>query len=301
MQIADLQYAPGAVGPVIYVSQNDVGRQFQLRIYDSNGSAYTPPAGSTCSVDGIKPDKKAFSYTDNVSLSGNVVTITTKLQMTCVKGTVECEVRFKKDGNNIGTLNFKMIVEPSPINEDADISQTELPAIIELAEEEAQAAIEAADRSNASAILAESYAKGGTNTRTGEDTDNAKYYKEQADSQAEAAASSAADAADSAEDAEAWAVGERGGVPVGSLDETYENNSKYYANEADDSASNAFASEQNAKLSEQNAKASENILQYYVTFVIPHFVIANNRLYISNASHGEFTVANNRLYIKDAV
>ena len=301
MQIADLQYAPGTVGPVIHVSQNDVGRQFQLRIYDSGGSAYTPPAGSTCSVDGIKPDKKAFSYTDNVSLSGNVVTITTKLQMTCVKGTVECEVRFKKDGNNIGTLNFKMIVEPSPINEDADISQTELPAIIELAEEEAQAAIEAAARSDASAILAESYAKGGTNTRTGEDTDNAKYYKEQADSQAEAAASSAADAADSAEDAEAWAVGERGGVPVGSLDETYENNSKYYANEADDSASNAFASEQNAKLSEQNAKASENILQYYVTFVIPHFVIANNRLYISNASHGEFTVANNRLYIKDAV
>ena len=31
------------------------------------------------------------------------------------------------------------------------------------------------------------------------------------------------------EDAEAWAVGERGGVPVTSGDETYENNSKYYA------------------------------------------------------------------------
>lgn len=30
------------------------------------------------------------------------------------------------------------------------------------------------------ATLAESYAKGGTNTRTGEDTDNAKYYMEQA-------------------------------------------------------------------------------------------------------------------------
>ena len=301
MQQVDLLYSPGAVSPVICVSQMDSGRQFKLIIYNEDGSPYTPPAGTTASIDGIKPDKKAFSYTDNISISGNVVTITTKLQMTCVKGTVVCEVRFKNGTTNIGTLNFNMIVEPSPINEDADISETELPAIIELATEEAQAAIEAAARSDANAILAESYAKGGTNTRTGEDTDNAKYYKEQADSQAEAAASSAADAADSAEDAEAWAVGERGGVPVGSLDETYENNSKYYANEADDSASNAFASEQNAKLSEQNAKASENILQYYVTFVIPHFVIANNRLYISNASHGEFTVANNRLYIKDAV
>lgn len=30
-------------------------------------------------------------------------------------------------------------------------------------------------------------------------------------------------------DSEAWAVGERGGVPVGNTDDTYENNAKYYA------------------------------------------------------------------------
>lgn len=39
----------------------------------------------------------------------------------------------------------------------------------------------------------------------------------------------ASDAEDSAEDAEAWAVGERNGVPVTSGDETYQNNSKYWA------------------------------------------------------------------------
>lgn len=300
MQQVDLQYSPGAVSPVIYVSQMDSGRQFRLVIYNEDGSAFTPEAGTTASIDGIKPDKKAFSYTDNISVSGNVVTITTKLQMTCVKGTVVCEVRFKKDGKNIGTINFNMIVEPSPINEDADISETELPAIIELATEEAQAAIEAAARSDASAILAQSYAEGGTNTRTGEDTDNAKYYKEQADIQAEAAANSATAAADRAEDAEAWAVGKRDGVPVTSSDETYENNSKFYAQQADASADNASDSEQAAKISEQNAKASEDILQYYVDFVIPRFVIANNRLYVSNAPTGEFVVANNRLYIKNA-
>ena len=43
-------------------------------------------------------------------------------------------------------------------------------------------------------------------------------------------AENAADAAeDSSEDAEAWAVGERGGVPVPSTDPAYENNSKYWA------------------------------------------------------------------------
>lgn len=40
-------------------------------------------------------------------------------------------------------------------------------------------------------------------------------------------------AEDSAEDAEAWAVGERGGVPVDPTDPTYHNNAKYYAKEAD--------------------------------------------------------------------
>lgn len=39
-------------------------------------------------------------------------------------------------------------------------------------------------------------------------------------------------AAQSAEDSEAWAVGERGGVPVSSGDETFDNNSKHYAYEA---------------------------------------------------------------------
>lgn len=37
---------------------------------------------------------------------------------------------------------------------------------------------------------------------------------------------------DSAEDSEAWAVGERGGVPVPSTDPTYENNAKYWASQA---------------------------------------------------------------------
>ena len=40
----------------------------------------------------------------------------------------------------------------------------------------------------------------------------------------------------SAEDAEAWAVGERNGEPVTSEDETYENNAKFYAGEAEEQA-----------------------------------------------------------------
>lgn len=59
---------------------------------------------------------------------------------------------------------------------------------------------------------------------------------EQARDDAQAAAIDAAlsetNAGNSALDSEAWAVGEKNGVPVGNTDPRYENNSKYYAQEA---------------------------------------------------------------------
>lgn len=68
------------------------------------------------------------------------------------------------------------------------------------AADSAQASEESADDSAASATLAESYAKGGTSTRTGEDTDNAKYYKERA-AQSATTASDKATEANQAKDA----------------------------------------------------------------------------------------------------
>ena len=67
-------------------------------------------------------------------------------------------------------------------------------ASAQAAAESKQASEESADDSAASATLAESYAKGGTSTRTGEDADNAKYYKEQAARSATAASDKATEA-----------------------------------------------------------------------------------------------------------
>ena len=89
----------------------------------------------------------------------------------------------------------------------------------------------------------------------------------QLDDSVAAAAASAAASADSAtasegstEDAEAWAVGQRGGVEVESTDETYQNNSKYYAGQAAGSASasgaSAAASAGSASASAASASAS---------------------------------------------
>jgi len=58
-------------------------------------------------------------------------------------------------------------------------------------------------------------------------------YRDEAHDSATAAATSEVNALDSAKDSEAWAVGERGGLPVPSTDDTYENNSKYYAEQSE--------------------------------------------------------------------
>ena len=58
-----------------------------------------------------------------------------------------------------------------------------------------------------------------------------------------------------AETSEAYAIGEREGVPVSSDDPAFENNSKYYAGEAATDAGNANISAGNAATSESNAEA----------------------------------------------
>lgn len=250
MEIIDLQYIPGGPEPVAHVSQNDNGRPFKIRLWEG-AVPYNLPSGTTAVIDGRKPDGKAFSYDDVVSVSGNEFTITTKLQMTIISGFVECEIRFKKTEYDIGTLNFKMKVEPSPVNEEVDMSESELPVIIAQATEQM--------------LTAEAYARG---TRYGVPVtegqagyhDNSKFWKEQtqqyatqaetaknnAANSASAAAGSASTASNKATEAtnqalksEGHAVGKQNGIPVGSSSPYYHNNAEYYAQQANASADRA--------------------------------------------------------------
>lgn len=108
----------------------------------------------------------------------------------------------------------------------------------------ASSASSSASDASSSALDAEAYAVGtrnGTAVTSGDVAyeNNAKYYAGEASTSAGNASTSETNAglsesaaAQSEEDAEAWAVGERGGVPVTSGDPTYENNAKYWAGEA---------------------------------------------------------------------
>lgn len=297
METRKLDIIPKGVRPVVNASQYDEGRTIKFILF-SGDTTYQIPSGAVVRAEGIKKDKTGFSY--ECTFSGNEVTVEITRQMTVFPGDVECELRIVKDELNIGTLNYILRVESSPITDEIDISETELPAIIELAEEQAEAAAE-------SATLSESYARGGTGTRSGEDTDNSMYYANQA-------ALSAENADDSATESESYA---KGGTNSRTGEDT--DNSKYYkeqsassASDAAQSASDALTSETNASnsaiaasgsasnaaQSASDAANSATLAEQYADFVTPHFIVENNRLYIKDDAVGEFVVANNRLYIK---
>lgn len=135
MQIYNLQITPHGVIPVVHVSQFDKGRELKFKLFEG-ALPYSIPTGASVKVEGVKSDKNAFSYP--CVFEGNTVTVEIKEQMTALAETVLCELRIYNDAQefNIGTLNFNLAVEKSPIDGEVSISDTEIPAIINAAREQ---------------------------------------------------------------------------------------------------------------------------------------------------------------------
>lgn len=123
------------------------------------------------------------------------------------------------DGSVTPTIAQQLQAEIDEIKDDIIIA-THAQEYAEAAAASASSASGSATDADASATEAESYAHGGTESRSGEDTDNAKYY-------AEEASESAQDSASSAVLAESWAVG-----GTGEREGEDTNNSKYWCEQA---------------------------------------------------------------------
>ena len=145
MQTVNLNLIPGSVTPVINLSQFDEGRQFALAIYD--GSTAADLSTAQILISGKKNDETAFSYGQSdtvkgnyvIAVNNNVVTIRNTLQMAAVAGEVIATLTIKKSESDVSTLNFLIFVQESPIA-GVDISDTEIPGIIALAQAQADEA-----------------------------------------------------------------------------------------------------------------------------------------------------------------
>lgn len=135
MQKTNLNQIPGGVYPVINASQYDEGRQFQIAVYDG-ASAYDL-TGLTVTILVGKTDGTGCAYgaADDVkgvpvvAVSGNLVTITTPIQMTAAAGDNMAELQIEDATSIIGTLNFILRVEEAALDPNTPTSDTEIPAI----------------------------------------------------------------------------------------------------------------------------------------------------------------------------
>lgn len=120
----------------------------------------------------------------------------------------------------------------------------------------------AASESNAaaSATKAQSYATGGTNSRTGEDTDNAKYYSQQSARSQSAAATSADTASTKAKEAAASAATAKTSADNAAGSANLANEK---ANSAANSATTAVSNSNAAQQYASNAAASADTAQNY--------------------------------------
>lgn len=246
-QVTKLNLVPGGVLPRINVTQYDYGsRALEFLIFNGD-QRFTLASGMTARIQGTKPDKCGFDYAATVSTANNKITANLTQQMTACHGEVLTELVILKSGERIGTINFILDVQQAGLSDETVVSDSELPDIITQATAQMEAAA-------ASAKLAESFAKGNTGTRTGENTDNANYYRQQAansataaGNQASAAATSATNSTNQALKSEGYAVGTQNGAAVGSTSPYYHKSSKYFSEQASSSASSAAASADRAQ------------------------------------------------------
>lgn len=150
----NIDLVPSGTPLVVYVSQFDKGgRRLSFTLYKDN-VAFTLPTGASATILGTKPDKIAFMYA--MQTSGNKLYIDVTEQMTAVAGPVQCEIRVSNTaGEQIGSSNFIIYCEKTPLDSDAVISETDIPVFEELV---AQANTAAAEANTASA-QAQQYAQ----------------------------------------------------------------------------------------------------------------------------------------------
>lgn len=239
----NLNITPGnAIPQRVQLSQYDnIMPTMVVSLYDGH-EKFMIPSGSVVFVAGTKKDGKGFEY--ECTYSGNTVTVVITEQMTAFAGDVVCEIIVANGEERKGTANFILAVEKAALDENTPVSETDIPIIEKIPQYVDEIRDECAYTRE---VIAQDAADAVATIQHKVDTaeayiDNAVY---EADIHLGQVVNAAQDQFDELIDdftddmtaevqtAEAWARGTRNSVPVSQGDQTYNNNAKHYAEQAD--------------------------------------------------------------------
>lgn len=109
---------PGLTTPqVFHVSQNDVGTKLYVGL-EQGGTAYTIPENTTAKVQGCNALGEPFEAITAIVSTNEVYFTITDQDVTQFAGNAKCEVVLTNGTNILGTANFIVAVEASPMGAD---------------------------------------------------------------------------------------------------------------------------------------------------------------------------------------
>lgn len=123
-----LNLIPSGVNPVVHLSQYDQEDDGALLFNIYDGNVLSDLTGCTATIEGTKPDGTFYMYPCTVY--STYLTCAVNFQMTSIAGNYPAEVRINRGGENVGTINLTMMVEPAGVGR-VDVSDTEIPSLLD--------------------------------------------------------------------------------------------------------------------------------------------------------------------------
>ena len=146
--------------PVHIVQCDDNLPILAVKLY-SDGQPYTIPSNSDANIRMVKPDgKHVYNPALGCDSTRHTVYFAVTQQMAVFAGESSPVVEIYTNGSIASTSSIGIVIDRNPVSNDTLVSSDEYKTVMQYAKE------------------AESYAKGNTGIRDGENTDNAKYYSE---------------------------------------------------------------------------------------------------------------------------
>ena len=265
----------------ITVCQGDQNSRVWNVYFSNGGTQLDLKTITSISIYMRKPDGNFIYNPCQIDLDNNCAILTFDEQMCLVSGvgTLQMSMYTYDEINNslevLYTFAVKVIISESsiPISDITSSSEfNKLNQLIQKAESNYSDVIDkisnseqnakqseinakqSEDNSDTYANISKSYAVGDTGTRTGEDTDNSKYYYEETKILKESIDNSSVSVIENMTKAKEYADNAETSKLAANISET---NAKISETNASASASNALNSENKAKTSEINAKTSE--------------------------------------------
>lgn len=110
---------PGAMPPIVHVSEYDVGRAYTVSILDEQGNTFTIPTGTTASIEGTL--NGSVGFTQSATVSNNQVSFTLSESMTAYSGKAWCKIKLTLNSEPIQTCAFVLAVDRAGVEADTII------------------------------------------------------------------------------------------------------------------------------------------------------------------------------------